>query len=138
MTHNNSAQGYVAEPRNENVLVYVDGKLVPRSKATVSIFDSGFVLGDGIWEGLRLIDGRIVQLEAHLDRLYEGATSIALDHVRGVLGKIVIRADVGLVDVSWAKKQEQTQTIAELQRNRAAELTDLNQAYADLTADEVN
>jgi branched-chain amino acid aminotransferase len=79
MTHNNSAQGYVADPRNENVLVYVDGKLVPRSKATVSIFDSGFVLGDGIWEGLRLIDGRIVQLEAHLDRLYEGATSIALD-----------------------------------------------------------
>ncbi|TYC52981.1 aminotransferase class IV [Rhodobacterales bacterium] len=79
MTNNNSAQGYVADPRNEDVLVYVDGNLVPRSQATVSIFDSGFVLGDGIWEGLRLIDGKIVQLEAHLDRLHEGATSIALD-----------------------------------------------------------
>jgi branched-chain amino acid aminotransferase len=43
------------------------------------VFDSGFVLGDGIWEGLRLVQGRILSLEAHLDRLYEGATSIALD-----------------------------------------------------------
>lgn len=79
MTNNNSAQGYVADPRNENVLIYVDGELVPRNKAVVSVFDSGFVLGDGIWEGLRLINGRIIQLEAHLDRLFEGAGSIALD-----------------------------------------------------------
>ena len=52
---------------------------VPRDEARVSVFDSGFVLGDGIWEGLRLIEGRLVSLEAHLDRLYEGARSIALD-----------------------------------------------------------
>ncbi|MCB1449263.1 MAG: aminotransferase class IV [Nitratireductor sp.] len=74
-----SAQGYLPDPRNENVLVYVDGALVPRDKATVSIFDSGFVLGDGIWEGLRLKKGRIIQLDAHLDRLEEGAKSIDLD-----------------------------------------------------------
>ena len=59
--------------------VYVDGRLVPRDQASVSVFDSGFVLGDGVWEGLRLIDGRLVSLSAHLDRLYEGARSIALD-----------------------------------------------------------
>lgn len=74
-----SSQGYVADPRNDGVLVYVDGAFVPRDEARVSVFDSGFALGDGIWEGLRLIDGRIVSLDAHLDRLYEGAASIALD-----------------------------------------------------------
>ncbi|HTI48568.1 MAG TPA: aminotransferase class IV [Casimicrobiaceae bacterium] len=74
-----SAQGYVDDPRNAGVLVYVDGALVPRDAARVSIFDSGFVLGDGIWEGLRLVRGRLVSLDAHLDRLYEGAKSIALD-----------------------------------------------------------
>ena len=74
-----SAQGYLADPRNDGVLVYVNGAFVPRDEARVSIFDSGFVLGDGIWEGLRLVQGRIISLDAHLDRLYEGATSIALD-----------------------------------------------------------
>ncbi|MCO6186806.1 aminotransferase class IV [Rhizobium sp. L1K21] len=79
MTDNNSAQGYVADPRNENVLIYVDGAFVPRDKAVVSVFDSGFVLGDGVWEGLRLVNGKVLQLDAHLDRLFEGAGSIALD-----------------------------------------------------------
>jgi branched-chain amino acid aminotransferase len=74
-----SAQSYVDDPRNASVRVYVDGTLVPRDEARVSIFDSGFVLGDGIWEGLRLVRGRLVSLEAHLDRLYEGAKAIALD-----------------------------------------------------------
>jgi branched-chain amino acid aminotransferase len=74
-----SAQGYLADPRNDGVLVYVNGAFVPRDEARVSIFDSGFVLGDGIWEGLRLVQGRLISLDAHLDRLYEGATSIALD-----------------------------------------------------------
>ncbi len=79
LTQGDSAQGYVADPRNDKVLVYVNGDFVPRDEARVSIFDSGFVLGDGIWEGLRLVQGRIISLEAHLDRLYEGATSIAID-----------------------------------------------------------
>ena len=74
-----SAQGYVADARNDGVLVYVDGAFVPRHQASVSVFDSGFVLGDGIWEGLRLVQGRLISLDAHLDRLWEGATSIALD-----------------------------------------------------------
>ena len=78
-TSNESAQGYVADPRNEQVLVYVNGDFVPRGEARVSVFDSGFVLGDGVWEGLRLVDGRIISFDAHMDRLFEGARSIALD-----------------------------------------------------------
>lgn len=78
-TSTESAQGYVADPRNDAVLVYVNGEFFPRGEARVSVFDSGFALGDGIWEGLRLARGRIISLQAHLDRLYEGAQSIALD-----------------------------------------------------------
>ena len=74
-----SAQGYLADPRNEQVLVYVNGEFFPRHEARVSVFDSGFVLGDGVWEGLRLVQGRIISLPAHLDRLYEGAGAIAID-----------------------------------------------------------
>src|SRR5438093_1290815 len=78
-TSRSSAQGYVEDPRNDNVLVYVDGQFVPRDQAVVSVFDSGFVLGDGIWEGVRLVNGRLVALDQHIDRLYEGASAIALD-----------------------------------------------------------
>ena len=74
-----SAQGYVTDPRNEQVLVYVNGDYFARHEARVSVFDSGFALGDGIWEGLRLAQGRLISLEAHLDRLFEGAKAIALD-----------------------------------------------------------
>ena len=74
-----SAQGYVTDPRNEAVLVYVNGQYVPKAQAVVSVFDAGFALGDGVWEGLRLVNGRILSLQAHLDRLYEGARSIAID-----------------------------------------------------------
>jgi branched-chain amino acid aminotransferase len=74
-----SAQGYVDDPRNNDVLVYVDGEFVPRNRAVVSVFDSGFVLGDGVWEGLRLVNGTLVALEEHMERLYEGASAIALD-----------------------------------------------------------
>jgi branched-chain amino acid aminotransferase len=73
-----SAQGYVDDPRNETLLVYVNGLLVPRDQATVSVFDAGFALGDGVWEGLRVVKGRIVALDDHLDRLFEGAGAIAL------------------------------------------------------------
>jgi branched-chain amino acid aminotransferase len=74
-----SAQGYVTDPRNDQVLVYVNGEFFPRHEARVSIFDSGFSLGDGIWEGLRLVQGRLISLEAHLNRLFEGAKAIALN-----------------------------------------------------------
>ncbi len=73
------SQDFAADPRNEKVLIYLNGALVPRDRAQVSVFDAGFVLGDGVWEGLRLHKGRLLFLDAHLDRLYEGARAIALD-----------------------------------------------------------
>src|SRR5688572_5971222 len=74
-----SSQGYLQDPRNDAVLVYVNGEFFPRHEARISVFDSGFVLGDGVWEGLRLVQGRLISLEAHMDRLFEGAQSIALE-----------------------------------------------------------
>ena len=70
---------YVHDDRNDDVLIYVNGDLKPRAEAVVSVFDSGFVLGDGVWEGLRIHHGRPAFLNQHLDRLYEGARAIALD-----------------------------------------------------------
>ena len=68
-----------ADPRNASILISVNGALKPRGEAMVSVFDSGFVLGDGVWEGLRVHKGRIAFLDQHLDRLYEGAKAIAMD-----------------------------------------------------------
>jgi len=67
------------DPRNETVRIYVNGRIVPRAEATVSVFDSGFLLGDGVWEGIRLHNNKLAFLEEHLDRLYEGAKAIDLD-----------------------------------------------------------
>jgi branched-chain amino acid aminotransferase len=67
------------DPRNQAILISVDGELVPRERAVVSVFDSGFVLGDGVWEGLRLIGGRIPFLDRHLDRLWDGARMLRFD-----------------------------------------------------------
>jgi branched-chain amino acid aminotransferase len=68
-----------ADPRNASILINVNGALKPRGEAMVSVFDSGFILGDGVWEGLRVHDGRIAFLDRHLDRLWEGAKAIAMD-----------------------------------------------------------
>lgn len=70
---------FADDERNEHILVYVNGELVPRDRAVVSVFDSGFVLGDGVWEGLRLHNGHPAFLERHLDRLYQAAKAIALE-----------------------------------------------------------
>ena len=67
------------DPRNDTILISVDGAIVPREQAVVSVFDSGFVLGDGVWEGLRLIEGRIPFLGRHLDRLWDGAKMLRFD-----------------------------------------------------------
>ena len=67
------------DPRNAQALVYLNGALVPRSEALVSIFDAGFALGDGVWEGLRVHKSRLLFLEPHLDCLFAGAAAIDLD-----------------------------------------------------------
>jgi len=73
------SQDFAADPRNETALLYLDGKLVRREAALVSIFDAGFVLGDGVWEGLRLHKNRLLFAPAHFRRLYDGARAIDLD-----------------------------------------------------------
>lgn len=65
--------------RNEAVQIYVDGRIVPKAEAVVSVFDSGFMLGDGVWEGLRLYNGRWAFLDEHLERLFAAAKAIDLD-----------------------------------------------------------
>ncbi|MEJ2480422.1 MAG: D-amino acid aminotransferase [Acidihalobacter sp.] len=67
------------DARNENILIHVNGCIVPKAEAVVSVYDSGFMLGDGVWEGLRLYNGRWAFLDEHLDRLFEAAKAIDLD-----------------------------------------------------------
>ena len=67
------------DPRNADILIWVNGALKPRDQAVVSVYDSGFMLGDGVWEGLRLHNGRWAFLDAHLDRLFAGARALDLD-----------------------------------------------------------
>ncbi|MCC6921245.1 MAG: aminotransferase class IV [Alphaproteobacteria bacterium] len=67
------------DPRNRDILISVNGALVPRAEAMVSVFDSGFILGDGVWEGLRVVDGGVPFLREHVERLYEGAKAIFMD-----------------------------------------------------------
>ncbi|QYE34185.1 aminotransferase class IV [Polymorphobacter sp. PAMC 29334] len=73
------SQDFVDDPRNAGILAYVGGALVPASTASVSIFDAGFGLGDGVWEGLRLHRGALLFLDAHLDRLFASAGAIRID-----------------------------------------------------------
>ncbi|MGB3455576.1 MAG: aminotransferase class IV [Litorimonas sp.] len=70
---------YLPDDRNAAVLFNVNGTLVPRDQAVVNVFDSGFMLGDGVWEGLRVHAGRIAFLEDHLDRLWEGLAALHID-----------------------------------------------------------
>ena len=69
----------VADKRNDKVLIYVNGDLVPRDQASISVFDSGYLIGDGIWEALRLHEGVLVFLDEHLDRLWQAAATIGMD-----------------------------------------------------------
>lgn len=73
------SHAYVPDDRNTSVLFNVNGELVRRDKAVVNVFDSGFMLGDGVWEGLRVHGGRVAFLDDHLDRLWEGAAALDID-----------------------------------------------------------
>ena len=64
---------YQPDPRNADIKININGELFPRTEAKISVFDSGYILGDGVWEGLRLHTGGLPFLNQHLDRLYEGA-----------------------------------------------------------------
>jgi branched-chain amino acid aminotransferase len=70
---------FEGDPRNESVLISVNGELLPRPEAKVSVFDAGFLLGDGVWESFRLHNGTIAFADEHMDRLFRGAESISMD-----------------------------------------------------------
>jgi branched-chain amino acid aminotransferase len=79
---NNQTKGtheYQDDPRNADIIIDINGEFFAREQARVSVFDSGFVLGDGVWEGLRVHQGRIAFLDQHLDRLYEGAKALDME-----------------------------------------------------------
>lgn len=79
MTINVSTHQATEDERNDNILIYVNGKIVPKNEAVVSVYDSGFMLGDGIWEGLRLYNGKWAFLDEHIDRLFEASIAIDLN-----------------------------------------------------------
>ena len=79
MSHDVSTHTAEEDARNDQILIWVNGKLLPRSQAMVSVYDSVVLLGDGVWEGLRLYDGRWSFMDDHLDRLFEAAKAIDLD-----------------------------------------------------------
>ena len=73
-----SSHSYISNPKNEDIFININGKLFHRNEAKISVFDSGFLLGDGIWEGVRLHKSKLVFIEDHLDRLYASAQGISL------------------------------------------------------------
>ena len=74
-----SSHSYISNPKNEDIFININGELFHRSEAKISVFDSGFLLGDGVWEGIRLHKSKLVFIEDHLDRLYASAEGISLD-----------------------------------------------------------
>ena len=74
-----NTHSYIHDNRNDNIKIYINGKIYDRSNAKISVFDSGFLLGDGIWEGIRLHNNKLCFLNEHLDRLYNGAESIQIN-----------------------------------------------------------
>ena len=85
---------YEDDPRNSNVLLSVNGELVRRNDAKVSVFDAGFLLGDGVWESFRLHKGTLVFIEDHLDRLFRGASEISMELSRS---RVEIRREIDRV-----------------------------------------
>lgn len=79
MTDHVSTHQAEEDARNAALLFWLNGRIVPRAEAVVSIYDSGFMLGDGVWEGVRLYDGRWTFLDDHMERLFEAAKAIDLE-----------------------------------------------------------
>jgi len=67
-----------ADERNQNIRIYVNGELLPRKEAKISVFDSGYLVGDGVWEAMRLHEGVLVFVEDHLDRLWQAAATVGM------------------------------------------------------------
>ena len=73
-----STHDYDNDSRNNDIQIFINGEFYLRSEAKISVMDSGYLLGDGVWEGIRFHKGHLVHLQRHLDRLYEGAKAIEM------------------------------------------------------------
>ena len=74
-----SSHSYISNPKNEDIFININGEMFHRKEAKISVFDSGFLLGDGVWEGIRLHQSKLVFIEDHLERLYASAKGVSLD-----------------------------------------------------------
>jgi len=101
MADKRGTHDYVEDLRNAEVLIYINGKFYPRQDASISVFDSGFLLGDGVWEGIRLHNGKFLFLEQHLERLFWGASQIDMD-----IGKTIEEITSVLYDTIKFNKME--------------------------------
>ena len=79
MADKRGTHDYVEDIRNSEILIYINGNFFPRQDASISVFDSGYLLGDGVWEGIRFHKGKFLFLEQHLERLFWGASKIDMD-----------------------------------------------------------
>ena len=92
-----STHDYIEDKRNNNILIYINGDLLPRSEAKISVFDSGFLLGDGVWEGIRLHNGKLVFGKEHLERLADGAKGLDIE-----LGMSLSEIEAAVLDTTKA------------------------------------
>ena len=92
-----STHDYIDDERNKNILIYINGDLLPRSEAKISVFDSGFLLGDGVWEGIRLHNGKLVFGKEHLERLSDGAKALDIE-----LGMSLSEIEAAMLDTTKA------------------------------------
>ncbi len=95
MADKRGTHDYVEDIRNSEILVYINGQFYPRQDASISVFDSGFLLGDGVWEGIRYHNGKFMFLDQHLERLFWGASKIdmdigkTIDEIKSILKKTI-------------------------------------------------
>ena len=101
MSKERGTHDYVEDIRNLEVLVYINDKFYPRQDASISVFDSGYLLGDGVWEGIRYHNGKFIFLEQHLERLFWGASQIDMD-----IGKTIDEVTAILYDTVKENKME--------------------------------
>jgi len=101
MSKERGTHDYVEDIRNLEVLVYINDKFYPRQDASISVFDSGYLLGDGVWEGIRYHNGKFIFLEQHLERLFWGASQIDMD-----IGKTIDEVTTILYDTVKENKMD--------------------------------
>ena len=101
MVDNRGTHDYVEDIRNLEIQVYISDKFYPRQDASISVFDSGYLLGDGVWEGIRYHNGKFLFLEQHLERLFWGASQIDMD-----IGKTIDEVTAILYDTVKENKME--------------------------------